>query len=54
MIKVYGFRRGITPESRVKVTRDLGYIPGGTPGLRFRLPVVTRACTPRSGWKFRS
>ena len=31
--------RVLTPESRVTVTRDLAYIPGGTPGPRFRLPV---------------
>ena len=30
--------RVLTPESRVTVTRDLVYIPGGTPGPRFRLP----------------
>ena len=32
------FRRTLTPESRVTVTLDLAYVPGGISGLRFRLP----------------
>ena len=35
------------------VTRDLGYIPGGTPELCFRLPARGRACIPQGGWEFR-
>ena len=32
------FRRALTPESRVAVTRDLDYVPGGIFRPRFRLP----------------
>ena len=48
------FRRALTPESRVAVTRDLVYVPGGTSRLRFRLPALRQACTPRGGRGFRS